>query len=208
MRRWTLRVLCWLALGAVVNVGVAWGAALYFGQPDRLGRKWHSAPDWPAPDLAPSDYPHALWRCDIPAVACTMSVHTANWRETSTFVFYFRRDDYAHEQYLSACGWPARCLQQIWVGRGTKFETPWSRRLPGWFATRRDPNAVVPIMLIPAGFVINTLFYALPIALLWLAPCQFRRWHRRRHHLCVHCAYPVADHAKPCSECGNLPTTR
>ena len=60
----------------------------------------------------------------------------------------------------------------------------------------------LPTRPVPTGFALNTLFYALPISLLWLAPGQFRRWHRRRKGLCIHCAYPVADPAKPCPECG------
>ena len=56
-----------------------------------------------------------------------------------------------------------------------------------------------PLLL---GFAADTMFYGGLLAMVWYSPGTFRRWHRRRKGLCVHCAYPIADPASPCSECG------
>ena len=67
---------------------------------------------------------------------------------------------------------------------------------------------MLPTHPLSPGFVLNTLFYALPIALLWLAPGQLRRWHRRRHGHCQICNYDLTGLApgSTCPECGKAST--
>ena len=63
------------------------------------------------------------------------------------------------------------------------------------------PGRVLPYRVIPTGFGINTLFYAV---LLWLPICgpfALRRFIRRKRGRCPACAYPMGGSAV-CTECG------
>ena len=72
---------------------------------------------------------------------------------------------------------------------------------------------VFPVRPIWPGFAVNTVFYAVMVASLWLLIrggyfLAFRRFIRIRRGLCPRCAYPTGDSAV-CSECGKeLPTRR
>ena len=69
-----------------------------------------------------------------------------------------------------------------------------------------DPNEHLDLRLLPfrpllGGFALNTIFYA---AILWLlipGPFAFRRFLRLRRGLCPRCAYPIGASAA-CTECG------
>jgi hypothetical protein len=193
MRRWTLRVLCWLALGAVVNVAVTsaifWQAHHYarWGQPDtsKAIQDWslpaYIANDWPRRPNLEIDWMQRGWTSYVDAA----------WGQPAPFLMI-----------IDSFGWPARCARRVHVADG-------SGACPEGWRLSNSQTRVMDMRLLPThplvrGFTLNTLFYALPIALLWFAPGTFRRWHRRRHRLCLHCAYPVADPTKPCPECGNV----
>jgi hypothetical protein len=55
--------------------------------------------------------------------------------------------------------------------------------------------------------VINSVFYAATIWLLFVAPFALRRHLRIRRNLCLHCAYPVGV-SKVCTECGKSVTAK
>ncbi len=65
---------------------------------------------------------------------------------------------------------------------------------------------MLPLRPIFPGFLINTLFYALVLWLLWSAPFVTRRLIRRRRGNCIRCGYDLrhAEHAA-CPECGRRP---
>jgi hypothetical protein len=57
------------------------------------------------------------------------------------------------------------------------------------------------------GFVINTIFCAALLWLLWIAPGKIRRFIRIRGHRCPACGFIIAPGTAaasggPCSECG------
>ena len=215
MRRWTLRVLCWLALGAVVNVTAAWGYVLLH-EPLCVAAQWGGSTKkaWPAPEYLPPD---------ARELDCVEGGYTNAWithrnasRGPQTTFYRVPRDPHSDDAFdfvsmtIEEYGWPKRALRLVHVcipgnrdigGLYEAFMT--SPRLPSWLRLRCYPFG--PLW---PGLLLNTLFYAATSALLWFLPGGVKRWHRRRHHLCIHCAYPVADPAKPCSECGRLPTTR
>lgn len=59
----------------------------------------------------------------------------------------------------------------------------------------------LPLRPILSGFMMNTLFYALLLWLLFIAPFTARRMIRRKRGQCETCAYPIG--ASPvCTECG------
>ena len=193
MLRCTLRVLCWLALGAVVNVGVAWWPAIHRCQPIPGNASYIET--WVPSRYDPTNYPppHSLWADNGWLFDCRVAEW--NWAEGRPIV----------SVQVYEVGLPLRSLRCARVDGLT---------LTTWQDVAVQPRArfdgKIPCALRPCGFgfMFNTLFYALPIAVLWLAPGQLRRWHRRRHGHCIHCCYPVGDPAKPCSECGRSPTTR
>ena len=226
MRRWTLRVLCWLALGAVVNVAVAWAGACLF-EPSRdvtsqffRGDDLENPLSWPLPRYGSLEFQHPntvaqmrrFIRGDIEAGAHSVRVPafdeaTGLAREVPTSPNYFLMD-------VQSFGFP--CLALRGVRSGYFLEStraPESVQTVGWLAVPRwivrssIPDPGVPYLVLPMGFAVNTGVYAAVLAVLSLS-AEVRRWHRRRHHLCIRCACPVADPAKPCSECGRLPTTR
>ena len=118
-------------------------------------------------------------------------------------------------------GWPMRCVRcrvvyedfnqpsKAWrssgvldVSRGPPDPDTWftSRAawtIPSWF----------PIAPWWPGLIVNTLFYALPVFIVWCAIPAVRRALRRKRGLCPACAYPRAALAtdSPCPECGDHP---
>ncbi len=60
---------------------------------------------------------------------------------------------------------------------------------------------VVPLRPLFAGFIINTLFYALLLWVLFATPFAARRMLRRRRGQCETCAYPIGV-SSVCTECG------
>ena len=212
MRRWTVRVVCWLALGAVVNVAVAWAISIYSdsGGMGLYGIRSTVPLPWPAPEYVPANIGQT------PRIYIQSKV----WGRTETVAFEPSQPPDAIEQVLqgwsmqaSSSGWPLRTVREIRFDSGDsnggtvpvcfRESMPLPRGLLGVNSDHR-----LPLGLLWPGLLLNAIFYALPLALLWLAPSTIRRWHRRRHHLCMHCSYPVADPAKPCSECGKSPTAR
>ena len=60
-----------------------------------------------------------------------------------------------------------------------------------------------PKRILWPGVIINTVFYALLLRLLFSAPGRFRRMNRHKRGLCVKCGYDLSgtDH-EACPECG------
>ncbi len=67
----------------------------------------------------------------------------------------------------------------------------------------RERLIVLPIRPLPGRFIINTVFYALVLWLLWSLAFATRRLIRRRRGKCVRCGYDLsgAEH-DVCPECG------
>src|SRR5271169_5046740 len=104
MRRWTMRVLCWLALGAGVNVAVAWAPywlfALY-SHPMRFATKPIEA--WSFPEYVmdknwppPADHVERWWW------DWTMRIETSDAPAN-----YWMK--------IECCGWPARSMRKLLV---------------------------------------------------------------------------------------------
>lgn len=60
---------------------------------------------------------------------------------------------------------------------------------------------LLPIRPIWPGFLINTLFYAAILWLIFAGPFALRRTIRRRRGCCPACGYPVGVSPR-CTECG------
>ena len=195
--------------GAVMNVAAAWGCAMlsphspagmvvvnFFGpdppEPDQSQRQWwakhrpHHFPDGTEGVLDVGVL--------IPGVSEVILVRGLSFGGSEWDAFRHR------------AGLPARSLEA----------REWSSLRDGWEKEEGWLSLVgyrVPLYPIWPGFAVNTLFYAVVVALLCLVVrtgyvVVFRYLTRSRRGLCPKCAYPMGESAV-CSECGKtLPTSR
>lgn len=199
-----------LIAGALLNVVIAWiltGAPIAAmsqeatlltpdrDEAQRLKRRLQTPPHWPAPD--------AFIRTR--GLGCTV---TGVWgSRNGVGVWNGARID---------AGWPARSMMFVrlttpdptlrtlagaWPEErlSLSLDPPWAL-LPSnaWFTAPCDR---LPLTAIPAGFVLNTLFYAAILAL----PLSFfpiRREFRARRGRCRTCGYDLAGLGGGCPECG------
>jgi len=113
-------------------------------------------------------------------------------------------------QSFDARGWPMLSMQAHWNGSDTAHEHVhrwrWGIALSGNVVKSAKRIAygdlkVLPLRPMWPGFVVNTLFYAAIVWLIFLAPFQLRRASRTRRGRCSACGYPIG--ASPvCTECG------
>ena len=201
-KRWFTRrtafgaLVCFL-IGAVINIAVAW--AWVFAHP--------YAPAWNFVRVAriPNTRWPIAWSSDQgwwPKPYAAFAFYTAG----ATYETYHGWDSLPQAEFqmdIDAFGWPARSLRRMEAHATNSSIT----RFEGWPIHPSAPNAafLLPIRPVGPGFPINSIVFAVPVASCWLAVLKYRRSYRRRHHLCIHCSYPVGDPAKPCSECGRSP---
>jgi hypothetical protein len=101
-------------------------------------------------------------------------------------------------------GWPMRCLEgrdTTGIGLENAFELP--EFLPG----NRSVYGMyfLPTKPLLSGFVIDTLFYAAILWMLFAAPFVLRKRRRIKRGLCLKCAYNLGASNIPhtqCPECG------
>ncbi len=120
-----------------------------------------------------------------------------------------------HSAFVDARGWP--CLA-LWGGIKIPHRnlSLWDDGEPVTLLERRhgiimlqesDPKGGrrfyrwLPLVPMWPGFVINTLFYAAILWMLFCMPGSVRRAIRRRRGRCPACAYPMSD-SPVCTECG------
>ena len=220
MKRGLSKLVVFLFLGAVVNVGVAWGYALK-GSYRFTPNQYHShatQPRWllsvssgvgvtrisviPNNDIWAEQ--SATYRPEI------IPYWSATRRRPGADVF----DDLLGPWTLEfAYGWPLR--SGLAVVRRNIFEAPGVHNRNNTFAIVTGtkvlekpsgdplPYRTIPIRPIMPGFVANSLIYAVMLWFLLLAPGHLRRSIRRKRGLCVNCGYDIrhADH-DACPECG------
>ncbi len=190
MKRRLLIIAVFLLAGAVVNVAVAWGWALWGPLPAWV-EPTTPAGMWPRP--VPDDWPRVVGgiQSNFGLTRIWTFSHLGLGRELPPEYFTLRRDRF---------GFPSRCLEAEIQGapRGAEIlvglRAPLSWR-PRWQA------AVLPLRPIWPGFAINTIFYAALLWLLTVGPFTLRRFLRLRRGLCPRCAYPMGESAV-CTECG------
>ncbi len=203
VRRWLVRAVVFLLLGAVVNVAVAWGCVFTagltlvspvfdsFGSP--VGRILG-----PYVDVSSSE-----WRW--------VEAFDADTGQVTRFGTAFEFHDTGYHFHTIAatddavwlgpnitmvkCGWPFDAMTGASLLRvDLDREYCW---------TLRTNRGTYPLQPIWPGFAINTILYAVILWLLFATPFALRRWRRMRRGLCAKCAYPVGESAV-CTECGRV----
>ncbi len=225
MKRRLLIIAIFLLLGAVVNVAVAWGCALWtIRVPGGAGR-YAISEIWDMVHPTQADY-HWLeesgWK---PRPEDDDFVWKAASREISGFglerkAFFHYPDVKPRGGSFSVAtfvirdrsGWPLRALQaEKWLLQEDvqypRYESrfaiaivPVTYSWNGWIIKDDRLLAYLPIW---PGFAVNTLFYATLLWLLIPGPFALRRLIRQRRGVCLACGYDLrhGEH-KACPECG------
>ncbi len=189
--KWVRRIALCLVLGAVINVGVAWGCAAWSPMKSQryieryLPKGSADLPGWAA--------------VEPPWFMANMS-HLENG---------LGRDRWSQASMASGGPWrrildthvaglPMRSLRGVELFRDEHN----LRNHVEWRWAIRIDDGVLPYQPMLLGFTLNTLIYgafALPLTLL---PSAIRRRRRARKGLCTTCGYDIAGLAT-CPECGS-----
>lgn len=203
----------WVVLGAVVNVGVAWGVTMNQARDEarerasRIPGRWEFDPlvvsvdtaQWPR--KVPPEWPR---ECDRPSL----------WARslTETLIASKREPREGRMQgwlvIRERAGWPARALESwkliiddgvdpdFWRESSVQLDTSWLREWPDW--------VILPIAPVWPGFAANTAVYGALAWFPWFVCVKARRVLRKRRGLCAGCGYDLRGlgDGAVCPECG------
>ncbi len=199
MKRRLIIIAVFLLLGAVVNVAVAWGCAVWAPPAPGVDTSQRLANGSHWPRRVPDAWPLPRFGGTAHSFGSTVIIMGGNAGRGSDLYW----------QGLFQFGQPCRSLE---MEIDDVIRSPNAKRTTTWISAGgpmpsalRPRNRVtqfrIPLRPLWAGFAINTIFYA---ALLWvLIPGAFalRRFLRLRRGLCPKCAYPMGG-SSVCTECG------
>jgi hypothetical protein len=199
MRRRITQIIAFLVLGAMVNIAVAWNCA------------WWCDLEWDTSGPIEEDPWLVAW-----LDARAHEYDASDWRPPPVWFAdqrgWGRRQ--AHVSSSVSGGRIAMPADRTIVIAGWPLLTVEGDYTPEWTGGRYiyHPRGMVSLMMagrerdsplrpIWPGFIVNTLFYALLLWLMFFAPFAARRTRRRRRGLCEKCAYPIGT-SPICTECG------
>ena len=213
MRRRVVTILALLVAGAVVNVGVAWGSAVWSGPSRRVvgaEQAIDGSHGWSVTrsKTATCDWVRLEWyvQGDSPWQLTPGNTHIKGPHPATLIPWWLTvvrpklvPDDDRSLSIVEADGWP---IVSLW---SSHFPSKGVLRAPLLGSLNRrsvlDEPAFLPLRPIPFGFAVNTAFYTAVLWLLIPGPFALRRLVRRRRGLCPSCAYPMGE-AAVCTECG------
>ena len=212
MKRRLFKLALFVLLGAIVNVAVAWGCAMW----SPVGLPMTRA-DWTVDYLGFGYTRHAekIQMIDSSYLEASepLSAIYDRYQLLSFEITLIRR---------ATAGWPLYGMKSdvnpdpfVRVGAILPIEqeikeTPkesnfWKYGISipqslQWFSwsTGRE----LPLRPIWPGFAINTVFYAVIVWLLWSSPFVARRMIRSKRGLCIKCGYDLRETSGDCPECG------
>ncbi len=219
MRRRIIIVAIFLLAGAVVNVAVAWGCAM-----------WSSPGPEPQPTLGkrPTVDEGLWWKGLAPEGAARRAEYASRLHGLGIDVITLtgRRElsrdgrggiRYAADRATTVrCGWPFRSTVGVrWdigpyamlFNRGVTTTSRAADALDGAFRFNRpawlggNSLRLFPLRPVWLGFAVNTILYAAILWLLICGPFVLRRFIRVKRGRCPACAYPTGQ-SDTCSECG------
>lgn len=201
------RVLAWLAVGAALNIAVAWAMMLTSGTYLRMQeRATVTTPGWSGE--WPADW-RAAW---VVEHGYELGVVVTARQEEPLFIPGLH--SMAHRWQAAWCfGLPLQSLGYLERSEGILptggrqiAVTDWIDRGIGDIRTVRGDIRPMPIRSLWPGFALNTLFYAGIAWGLWQLPLALRRRKRNKKGLCVRCGYDLKGIAAgaACPECGDV----
>ena len=224
MKRRLFKLALFLLLGAVVNVAVAWGFAIFeqrhlsrdveincsagiawaFVHADeRIGTTWFYVG---VREVEQQHMGSALikgWATFEQAERALRPI-SPGW----LFQLYKREArQYPLSQldprHFMTHGWPNRSLSCEIISNNSKWTTNASHGGLSVASQGNFSDHILPLRPIWPGFAINTILYAAMLWLLTLGPFAARRMIRRKRGLCIKCGYDLrgVEHEK-CPECG------
>jgi hypothetical protein len=225
MKRLAIKLVLFLLLGAIVNVAVAWGVALWSPTARLPGYLYSREMPSLFSRAAPSDWPRhtaAAPYVGMRFYGCTTGI---GLRSVSLRVSDFSEERNPYRvMTLCHAGWPQISMQSIGVAEGLNRPSAVSSQLE-WRHAVNAPAFMrprgslfygepwpLPLRPIWPGFAINTIFYAAALWVIFAIPGSVKRLRRRINGWCIHCGYDLR--AKPpdsdkCPECGrNAPANR
>ncbi len=194
----TRLALC-LILGAIVNVIVAWGCARFSQELDstfavRVIDGWQVE--------VPKRWPPCDQANEVTWIGLRVRLCSGGALYVTTIPDAF---DPAFGLQVFDAGWPLHALRAI---RSNKLRNSlWARGVSA-VESKRDPRALnppIPLLPIPLGFAVNTLFYAAILFIPFTSLGVLKRRRRVRKDLCPRCAYDLAG-LTLCPECGLTPS--
>ncbi len=216
MRRWTLRILLCLLLGAITTIAVAWLLAILPTprQPGPHVRNFHSVANgihWSAArdsglgwEWVASSRDRQYLDTDGLGNSTPQEV-VPRWTGFSEPTDEFVTGTVTHEALQAeARGWPMLALaHEVNFAASQNTGAPALRFGAPSVTIRHDWTRAIPLRPIWPGFVLNTMLFAgVWLSLICLAVTS-RRYYRRRRGLCVNCGYDLrGEFARGCPECG------
>lgn len=217
-RRRLLKWMCGLlALGAIINIAAAWVCVLLAIKTgvaitsDGLAGKLHPLSASELNRLQPGVWPltHdriAIWvlRGTAPGVQMRNAISVPGDYGTAQ---YRGGENHGLMREITA-GWPLPSMQGWhrvnWEGASAVSQSPvWLMNVSSnqhGGSGPMNPTAL-PFKPMGPGFILNTLVFAIIIALLFSVPRAVLRRRRLRQGLCPSCGYPMGS-SEQCSECG------
>ena len=222
MKRWTIRVVVFLLLGAIVNVAVAWGCAARGGSGSGIIVEFAES----------SIRQGGFWLVRTESARGAQRVHSN--RLVDSLDGWTRGDSppdlipawstiprevapdgpkLAELQMQDASGWPMLSMRCTFLRVDVGVDLITAREVVGGYelpprigAGRLFPTSTLralPYIPIPLGFLVNTLFYAAFMGLPIVGALEGRRVFRRVCGHCIKCGYDLrgAEH-EVCPECG------
>jgi hypothetical protein len=193
VKRRALRIGLFLVLGAIVNVAAAWTFL-------------NVVPVWDSgmfgPDTVDAEH-EEWWQRHRPTDALGDPDGLNVGLNAGALVERIYPFDDSPECILAIrarAGWPSPSLI------GGVWQTHSGRHIAATDAMRPTDRVLLPVRPLWPGFLINTLFYAAILWLLFAIPGRIRRTMRLKRGLCPKCAYPLGS-SDLCTECG-APRTR
>jgi len=191
MKRWTLRILLCLLLGAITTVAVAWGLA-WQANHGGGGRAAYLEPWWrsTSPVACQNEY-----RSGAIDFGSTIGVELATLHGGATIN---QRMPFA--ALRTRAGFPRHAVEgSLWYQNGVLVAQNPSWGFQPWISAPR----AFPLRPIWPGFTIDTLFYAA----IWFGVCfgfaSAKRAIRRKRGRCPRCGYDLRGQlAQGCPECG------
>ena len=225
MNAWNARMagsLRSLAVGAVlflcmlVNIGVAWGFAVW-GDVPRDGYASVATEPWPR--KVPDNWPPVSDTCRAVrwGVSATEWFGLRPWKVETFEGHQIAFADQTEAVWRYRVGWPFRSMHWWAVPGGhmnsaplpigTRLELGGGLDLPSGLTTAPIEGRALPIWPYWPGFLANTLIYAAMVGALAFCPSIVNRLRRHRTGCCRRCGYAVRD-LPLCPECGTERSVR